>query len=124
MKTLPAILMIVLLTNLSSPCYAEEAKVLKYHSKQVQHQINVSDGKVVGGKSRGGFVWKVNGGAYDGKYLHVTFSSPQRSGCKSWFTQVYEVNDIGPRMIINIDKCGHYLTNINEQFYWDKGTRG
>lgn len=124
MKTLQTILLLAICTAFSHAALADEKKTLKYHSKQVQHEINISNGQVVGGQSRGGFFWKVNGGAFDGKYLHVTFTSSQRYGCKSWFTQVYEVNKIGPRMILNVDKCGHYLSNVNEQYYWDKETNG
>lgn len=98
---------------------AGETMVLKYHSSQVKHEIHVANGKVVGGKSLGGFAWEVSGGAYDGKNLHVTFTSTQRSGCKSWFTQVYEVNETGPRMLVNVDKCGKTRTGLNGQHYWD-----
>ena len=97
---------------------ASEDMVLKYHSNQVKHEIHVTDGKVVGGKSLGGFAWVVSGGAYDGKNLHVTFTSTQRSGCKSWFTQIYEVNKTGPRMLVNVDKCGVVNANLNQQQYW------
>ena len=96
---------------------ASETVVLKYHSNKVKHEIHVADGKVVGGKSLGGSAWEVKGGAYDGKNLHVTFTSTQRSGCKSWFTHVYEVNAEGPRMLINIDKCGQYRTDLKGQYY-------
>ena len=98
---------------------ASETMVLKYHSSQVKHEIHVTNGKVVGGKSLGGFAWEVSGGAYDGKNLHVTFTSTQRSGCKSWFTHIYEVNEAGPRMLVNVDKCGETRTDLNGQHYWD-----
>ena len=119
MKTRTMILLMSIITTFSNPGIAAETTVLKYHSKQVSHEISIADGKITGGKSRGAFVWQVDGGAYDGKYLHVTFSSPQRIGCKSWFTQVYEVNEKGPRMLVNVDKCGFAVSNVNEQYYWD-----
>ncbi len=124
MKTITTIILMTMYAAFSNVSAADDTRILKYHSNQVQHEINISDGKVTGGKSRGGFVWEVIGGAYDGKFLHVTFISSQRTGCKSWFTQVYEVNEVGPRMLVNVDKCGHYLTNINEQYYWDNEARG
>lgn len=102
---------------------AVDSIVLKYHSNQARHEIHVADGKVVGGKSQGGFAWEVSGGAYDGKNLHVTFTSPQRSGCKSWYTHIYEVNQSGPRMLVNIDKCGDTRTDLNGQHYWDSISR-
>ena len=119
MNNITKILMSTVAISFSQLGATDDTIVLKYSNSQVKHQVYVSDGKVVGGKSLGGFAWQVSGGAYDGRNLHVTFTSPQRDGCKSWFTHVYEVTEAGPRMLVNVDKCGHTKTDINRQYYWD-----
>ena len=119
MKNWIKILIVTVSMTLSNLGAAGETTVLKYHSPLVKHEIYVTDGKVVGGKSLGGSAWQVSGGAYDGKYLHVTFTSAERSGCKSWFTHIYEVNETGPRMLINVDKCGSTQTDLKKQHSWD-----
>lgn len=119
MKNITKFLFITALVNCSNQSLADDTTILKYHNEQVEHTIYITDGKVVGGKSVGGFKWEVSGGAYDGRNLHVTFTSPQRSGCKSWFTQIYEVNETGPRMLVNVDKCGQVRTDLNKQHRWD-----
>ena len=119
MKKITKFLFIAVLINCSNQSLADDTTILKYHNEQVGHTIYITDGKVVGGKSVGGFKWEVSGGAYDGRNLHVTFTSPQRSGCKSWFTQIYEVNETGPRMLVNVDKCGQVRSDLNKQHRWD-----
>lgn len=119
MNNISAYLIILLSTVVSNSAFALQTEVLKYHSGQVAYEVYVTDGKVVGGKSQGGFSWLITGGAYDGKYLHVTFTSPERTGCKAWYTQVYKVNNKGPLMLVNVDKCGVARTELNSQKYWN-----
>lgn len=119
MKNVSILLVIALSNMISNLTFAGETTVLKYHSNQVGHEVYIADGKVVGGKSRGGFSWVIAGGAYDGKHLHVTFTSAERTGCKSWFTQVYEVNSKGPVMLLSVDKCGVVKMALNQQQYWE-----
>lgn len=117
-KKIPIFQVTTLSIIISNFAFAGETTVLKYRSDQVEHEVYVTNGKVVGGKSRGGFSWLITGGAYDGKHLHVTFTSPERTGCKSWYTQIYSVNNKGPVMLVNVDKCGAVKTNLHRQQYW------
>jgi len=118
MTSLSKLLVFTASVIFSNFTFAGETTSLNYRSDSVEHEIYVTDGKVVGGKSRGSFSWLITGGAYDGKHLHVTFASPERKGCKSWYTHVYKITSKGPLMLVNIDKCGTAKTGLSKQHYW------
>jgi hypothetical protein len=117
MKKVYIFLTLVYLVFSSSMLFAAQTTVLKFSSGQGGYEIYVTDNKVVGGKAQGGSNWIITGGFYDGKNLHYTSVSSERSGCKSWYSQIYEINSKGPVMLVNVDKCGN-VQKMRNQHYW------
>lgn len=101
---------------LSTPTVAATPMVISWYGEGESFSVLIRAGQVIDGEALGRLRWKATKGQYDGKFLVVTFTTEQTSGCAAEMTYTYQVTAQGLFLIQSADGCGNVDTSGNKAY--------
>lgn len=91
-------------TSLATP------QALAWYGEGESFAVLMRDGQVIDGEALGKYRWEADSGQFDGRFLVVTFTTTQTSGCGAQITYTFEVKADGFYLIQVTDGCGNVDT--------------